>query len=59
MTRRKHSPGSDIANAIIEKYQPKTVEDMQEALKEIFGPMFQAMLNGEMENHLCSGIVKL
>ena len=52
MTRRKHSPGSDIANAIIEKYQPKTVEDMQEALKEIFGPMFQAMLNGEMENHL-------
>ena len=52
MTRRKQTPGSDIANAIIEKYQPKTVEDMQDALKEIFGPMFQAMLNGEMEHHL-------
>lgn len=25
---------------------------MQDALKEIFGPMFEAMLNGEMEHHL-------
>ena len=34
------------------KYKPKTVADMQDALKDIFGPMFEAMLNGEMDNHL-------
>ena len=25
---------------------------MEDALKEIFGPMFEAMLQGEMEDHL-------
>ncbi len=25
---------------------------MQDALKDIFGPMFEAMLQGEMNNHL-------
>lgn len=52
MTIRKQPPGAEIAQEIINKYQPKTVEDMQDALKEIFGPMFQAMLDGEMEDHL-------
>lgn len=52
MTKKNQSPGDQIAQDIIEKYQPKTVEDMQDALKEIFGPMFQAMLNGEMDGHL-------
>jgi len=28
------------------------VEDMQDALKDIFGPMFEAMLQGEMNDHL-------
>ncbi len=27
-------------------------EDVQNALKDIFGPMFEAMLKGEMNNHL-------
>lgn len=31
---------------------PKTVEDMQRALKDVFVPLFEDMLNGEMENHL-------
>ena len=52
MSRKSNTPGKQIAQAIIDQYQPKTVEDMQDALKEIFGPMFEAMLNGEMENHL-------
>ena len=52
MSKRSPRRGATLANAIIEEYQPKTVEDMQNALKEIFGPMFEAMLNGEMENHL-------
>ena len=25
---------------------------MQDALKDVFGPMFEAMLKGEMNNHL-------
>ena len=41
-----------IAKAIIEQYQPETAEDMQMAIKDIFGPMFEAMLQGEMDNHL-------
>ena len=41
-----------MAKAIMAEYQPKTVEEMQNALKDIFGPMFEAMLNGEMKNHL-------
>ncbi len=41
-----------VAKAIIENYKPKTVEDMQFAIKDVFGPMFEAMLQGEMDNHL-------
>ena len=26
--------------------------DMQDARKEIFGPLFEGMLQGEMDNHL-------
>lgn len=54
---RKREPrkGEGLAKEIIAKYQPKTVEDMQNALKDIFGPMFEAMLNGEMDNHLGYG----
>ncbi|WP_369017105.1 IS256-like element ISBsu2 family transposase, partial [Bacillus subtilis] len=49
----KRDPNSvELANKIIEQYQPKSVEDMQEALKDIFGPMFESMLKGEMNHHL-------
>ena len=41
-----------IAKAILEQYQPSSVEEMQDALKDIFGPMFEAMLQGELDNHL-------
>ncbi len=41
-----------IAKAIIDEYQPQNAEDMQTALKEIFGPMFESMLQGEMDSHL-------
>jgi transposase-like protein len=52
MTKKQPTRGESLAKAIISEYKPKTVEDMQNALKEVFGPMFEAMLNGEMENHL-------
>ena len=53
MTRRKRSNSKQqLAQAILDQYQPKSVEDMQDALKDIFGPMFEAMLQGEMNSHL-------
>ena len=55
MSRRKKegSEGREaIAKAILEQYKPKTAEEMQSALRDIFGPMFEAMLQGEMEGHL-------
>ena len=46
MTRKKKelSPNRQLAQAIIDQYQPQSVEDMQDALKDILGPMFEAML---------------
>ena len=41
-----------IAKAILEQYQPTSAEEMQDALRDIFGPMFEAMLQGEMDSHL-------
>ncbi|MDE6434604.1 MAG: IS256 family transposase [Lachnospiraceae bacterium] len=57
MARRKNrdTKGAAIAQAILEQYQPQTKEDMQDAIKDIFGPMFEAMLQGEMDSHLGYG----
>ena len=55
MSRKKNEgrKGSQaIAKAILEEYQPTTVQEMQDTLREIFGPMFEAMLQGEMDGHL-------
>lgn len=52
MARRIKRPGAELAQQIITQYQPKSVEDMENALKDIFAPMFEAMLQGEMDSHL-------
>lgn len=53
MTKRKQDPKKTaLVQAILEQYQPETVTDMQDALKDIFGPMFEAMLQGELNSHL-------
>ncbi len=46
MARKKKdkTPNQQLAQAIIDQYQPQSVEDMQNALKDIFDPMFEAML---------------
>ena len=44
--KNRDTPGRRIAQAIIAEYKPKSVVEMQAALK------FEAMLNGEMENYL-------
>ena len=50
--KKRNEFGMAIAKSILENYQPKTVAEMQDALKDIFGPMFEAMLQGEMDSHL-------
>ena len=50
--KRESTRGENLAKQIIEQYKPKSVADMQDALKDIFGSMFEAMLQGEMNNHL-------
>lgn len=55
MARRRskgNEKGQAIAKLIMEEYQPKNKEEMQDALKDIFGPMLEAILQGEMDNHL-------
>ena len=53
MARIKRNPAAvALAQKIVEEYNPQSVEDMNDALKDIFGPMFEAMLQGEMNNHL-------
>ena len=43
--KKKEKPNNvKIAEAILEQYKPTTVGKMQKALKEIFRPMFEAML---------------
>ncbi len=50
--KKKDQKSAKLAQSIIDAYQPESVEDMQEALKDVFGPMFEAMLRGELDNHL-------
>ena len=52
MAKKDITRGENLAQQIIEQYYPKSVADMQNALKDIFGPMFEAMLKGEINNHL-------
>ena len=50
---KKRNPSSEaLAAEIMKNYKPETVEDMQDALKDIFGPLFEAMLEGELTGHL-------
>ena len=52
MAKRTPTPGEKIAQGIYETYKPTTVEEMQSALKSVFGPLFEAALKGELDNHL-------
>lgn len=33
---------------IMEQYQPQNKEEMQDAIKDVFGPMLEAMLQGDI-----------
>lgn len=49
---KRNEASKAIAEAIMEQYQPTNAKEIQDALKDIFGPMFEAMLQGEMDSHL-------
>ncbi len=51
MSKKKRKENT-IVKQILDEFNPKSVEDVQDALKEVFGPLFEAMLQGEMNNHL-------
>ena len=55
MTKKKNERSAAsraIAKMILEQYKPTTAQGMQDALRDIFEPMFEAMLQGEMDSHL-------
>jgi hypothetical protein len=53
--RQASEPGyfsDDQVKAFISAGQLKSIDDVQSALKELFGKTLQAMLEGEMDHHL-------
>lgn len=53
MSRKKQNSKKDeLINAIIETYKPETATDVNNALKDLFRPMFEAMLQGKITSHL-------
>ena len=49
---QRNPMAEQIAKTILNEYKPKNVKEMQDAIKDVFGPMFEAMLQGEMDAHL-------
>lgn len=43
--KNRDTLGRRIAQAIIAEYKPQSVTEMQSALKEVFGSMFEAIRN--------------
>lgn len=54
MAKRKMIPtqADNIAKQIMETYQPQDAQEIQDVVKRIFAPIFEAALKGEMQNHL-------
>lgn len=53
MSKKKEpTPAENIAQAIVDAYDPKNATDVQDAIKSIFGPIFESMLKGELNAHL-------
>lgn len=55
MAKRKNSMSEgkkNIIAALLEEYEIKTAEDIQDALKDLLGGTIQSMLESEMDHHL-------
>jgi transposase-like protein len=53
VAKRERKPERDrLVKEILAEYQPKDLFELQDALKEIFGPLMEDMLKGELDAHL-------
>ena len=53
MARKKRNPDAEkLAESILNAYHPESVDDMQDALTDVFGPLFEQILQVELNNHL-------
>ena len=52
MAKHEKTPEELFAEQFVKHLQPKTVEDVENGLKSIFGPIFESMLQGELTAHL-------
>lgn len=50
--KRPETKLNKISKMLIEEYQPETVQDLQEALKDLLGDTMEQMLKTELDDHL-------
>lgn len=50
--KRPETKRSKIAKMLIEEYQPKSSQDIQEALKDLLGDTMEELLKAELDKHL-------
>ena len=50
--KERKTPQEIFAEQFVSDLQPKTIEDVENGLKSIFGPIFESMLKGELSAHL-------
>lgn len=46
--KSKNKGKNELIQAILDVYQSETAKDVQDILKDVFGPMFEAMLQGKI-----------
>ena len=47
----KDNPGKEIADLIFKHFKPTSAQEVQDAIKTIFAPVFESILNAEMTEH--------
>lgn len=52
MAKREKTPQDIFAEQFVRELNPKSIEDVENGLKSIFGPIFESMLKGELSAHL-------
>ena len=52
MAKHEKTPQEIFAEKFVSELKPQTVEDVENGLKSIFGPIFENMLKGELSAHL-------
>ena len=50
--KRPETRLNKISKMLIEEYQPETVQDLQEDLKDLLGDTMEQMLKAELDEHL-------